>query len=157
MMNNFQNQINSINQLPILLAQLNDYMLKINEIILEMNNIINIHINSSNSNFLNLNQMQMNNIMNFNANLNPAFKPKKNLMTILFNDRSNIITVSVDKNEDLTEYEIIKLFLNKINRPDLIGDYEKELYFLFNGQKFGYKEKKIKGKLSNGSSITVVH
>ena len=78
MMNNFQN--NSINQLPGLLTQLSNYMFKINEIILEMNNIINFHLNVSNNNLVN----QMNNFINFNQNLNPIYKQEKKIISMYY-------------------------------------------------------------------------
>ena len=152
MMNNFQN--NSINQLPGLLTQLSNYMFKINEIILEMNNIINFHLNFSNNNLLN----QMNNFINFNQNLNPICKQeKKNYINVLFIDKLNDTKVNVFVEDDLTEFDIIKVYLNKINRPDLIIDFEKELNFSFNGKKFGDKNKIINDRLRNGSHINVVH
>ena len=152
MMNNFQN--NSINQLPGLLTQLSNYMFKINEIILEMNNIINFHLNFSNNNLVN----QMNNFINFNQNLNPICKQeKKNYINVLFIDKLNATTINVFVEDDSTEFDIIKVYLNKINRPDLIIDFEKELNFSFNGKKFGDKNKIISDRLRNGSHINVVH
>ena len=152
MMNNFQN--NSINQLPGLLTQLSNYMFKINEIILEMNNIINFHLNVSNNNLVN----QMNNFINFNQNLNPIYKQeKKNYINVLFIDTFNDTKVNVFVEDDSTEFDIIKVYLNKINRPDLIIDFEKELNFLFNENKFGFKNKIISDRLRNGCQIKVVH
>ena len=151
MMNNFLD--NPINHLQGLLNQLNSYMLKINEIILQMNNIINMHINSSNNIFLN----QMNNFINFNQNLNPLFKQEKNYINILFIDKTNLTTTNVFVDDSMTELDIIKVYLNKINRPELIIDFGKELKFLFNGELFGNENNKINNRLVNGSQIEVVH
>ena len=155
MMNIFPNQNYSINQLPSLLNQINNYMLKINEIILEMNNIINIHINSqNNNNFLN----PINDIINNpNQNLNPVFQEeKKNLMSVVFNDNYSS-PISVFVRNDLSEFDLLIIYFNRINRPDLIINYENELEFLYSGNRFGNINKKIKNLLVNGSSITVIH
>ena len=136
MMNNLLNQNFSINQLPILLNQINDYMLKINEIIIVMNNIINFHINSQNNIFLN----PMNNFINYNQNINPVFKEdEKNLINVFFHDKSNLTTVFATN--DISELDLLTIYFNKINRADLVVNHEKELQFYYNGIKFGDKNK----------------
>ena len=150
-MNNIQNQNFTINQLQNLLGQLNNYMFKINEIILEMNNLINLQINSSihNLNVIN-NPMLFNNT---NINLNPVLKDENHLITFYFDYNNQKTSITTDLNT--TEKEALKIYFNKINKPGLINDYENKFHILLNGGRFGSQNRKLDHRLA-GACIELI-
>ena len=107
----------------------------------QIDNII-INLNSIKStNPFSINQnMDMINFQNMdeNAELNNN-KPKYN---VKFTGSGKITIICCDK--DITLDELIKIFLIKIGRTDLIGKEEKEFSFIYNAKKLNKIENKSK-------------
>ena len=103
-------------------------------------------------------------LINSNYQMNNYYNPvyKTNLvMNILFGssypeDLANIVTTENTKIQDLT-----KLYFYKINRPDLVDNYNDTIIFYYNGKRLEISknsQKTLKDLgLLNGSKIQVVH
>ena len=157
------NQLQSISNL---LIQLNEHIIHINSIILEMNNIIkltnNIEFNNNQMEQLNKLMKIINKQIDYNKSIEPCYdkiKIEKNnikKINILF------VTSSQGKKENLyVDYgtnvdELIKLYLNKVKRPDLIYN-EKNISFIFNSKqlKFGDK-RKVETVFKNNSNNNII-
>ena len=145
-----QNNQNHYYQLQSLLTQISNHVNQINGIIMEMNNLIN-QINNPMDNPM-INQMNnlmnsMNNYMNIkgqinynNNNLNYIFK-EENKEKIDLNYILNIqfihlngFKVFVQIKKEQTINELINLYLQKIEMPNLMNNYKEKCYFIFNGK-----------------------
>ena len=155
---------NNLNQLQNLLLQVNNHINQINAIIIQMNNLINQINNPINVPMLN----QMNNLMNsmnnyknfgnqnYNNNIDYSFKENKEIMNITFKftGHESISSIQIEGNETINE--LINLYLQKINKPHLMNNYEDKLYFYYNSKKLeNLKEKKVKEILNHGCCINV--
>ena len=139
---------NSFGQIQTLLAQVSNYVSKINEIIFQINNIIN-----SQNQMNQMNQMMqmnmMNNMMNFENKFNPNLNPLLNnkfpqqlndkKINVIFNYQGNKINILAE--EYLPINEVINRFLKKIDKPELINNYQKKMSFLSQGCMIDYSKK----------------
>ena len=149
---------NSFGQIENLLAQISNYVTKINEIIFQINNIINSQ-NQMNDMMMQMNMM--NNMMNFPNNFNPDLNPLLNIqlpgpdkiINVVFNYRGK------DKNIAAQEYipitEVINRFFRKIDRPELIDNYQKKILFLYNADKLDISKKVGEINQNKNFKITV--
>ena len=136
---------NSFGQIKNLLAQVSNYVSKINEIIIQINNIINSQ-NQMNDMMMQMNMM--NNMMNIPNNFNNDFNPLLNNQPQELNNK--IINVGFDYKGKLVyipsqEYlpitEVINRFFIKIDRPELIDNYQKKIKFLYNAKDLDISKK----------------
>ena len=156
---------NNLNQLQNLLLQVNNHINQINAIIIQMNNLINQINNPINMPMLN----QMNNLMNsmnnyknfgnqinYNNNIDYSFKENKEIMNITFKfTRHESLLIQIKGNETINE--LINLYLQKINMPNLMNNYEDKLHFCYNGKLLeNLKEKKVKEILNDICCINVI-
>ena len=146
--------------------QISNHIYHINNIIIQMNNIIN-QMNSSMANQMNnlMNQMN-NNIMNFNNQINyndnffmerhnNEIKNPEGLINIVFNHNHFINIIVMKKDQNINE--LINNYLIKIQREDLINNYQDNFHFLCNQNHLeNLKEKKIGEILKDGSEILVL-
>ena len=139
-----------------LLTQLSNYTFKINEIILEINNILNNQMNNPmlNQNNILMGQMNLMNFENkFNYNMNPLnndiipqepFEIK--YYNVKFETKTGLRTL-IKAEKNLTLNELLTLYFKKINKPEFINNYKWPMKFLFNAncleEQFS-KETKIK-------------
>ena len=136
---------NSFDQIQNLLTQISNYVSKINEIILQINSIIN----SQNQ----MNQMMQMNIMNnnmmrFDNNFIPIINPLLNnhipqklndkKINISFNYRGDKINIVAE--EYLPINEVINRFLKRIEKSELINNYQKKMTFLTGGEELDYSK-----------------
>ena len=164
--------MNQIKTISNLLIQLNEHIIQINSIILEMNNLMNFENNKE----FNIKQNEqikklfkiINNTTDFNKSLEPNFdkiRMEKNKINI---KKINVLfaTSSQGKKENLNvEYgttidELIKLYLNKVKRPDLI-DKDKNISFIYNSKALNFGDKRkienvFKNNYNNNNIIFVV-
>ena len=156
---------NNLNQLQNLLLQVNNHINQINAIIIQMNNLINQINNPINVPMLNqMNNLMnsMNNYMNFgnqinyNNNIDYSFKENKEIMNITFDYMGHEhVLLQVEGKETINE--LINLYLQKINMPHLMNNYEDKLCFNYNSKLLeNLKEKKVKEILNNASCINVI-
>ena len=123
---------NSFEQIQNLLTQVN-YASKINEIIIQINNIINSQ--KQMNHMMQMNMMNNNDIMNFENNFKPNINPLlNNQIPQQLNDRKiNIvfnyqgIKINIVAEEYLPINEVINRFLKKISKLDLINNYKNEM------------------------------
>ena len=136
---------NYFGQIQILLAQVSDYVAKINEIILQINNIINSQ-NQMNDMMMQMNMM--NNMMNFPNNFNNDLNPLLNnqppeldnkMFNVVFDYRSKPVIISAQEYLPMTE--VINRFFKKINKPELINNYNKKIKFLYNAKELDISKK----------------
>ena len=135
---------NSFGQIQNLLAQVSNYVAKINEIIFQINNIINSQ-NQMNDMMMQMNMM--NNMMNFPNNFNPDLNPLLNIQmqgidkitNVVFNYRGKDVNILAQEYIPITE--VINRFFRKIDRPELIGNYQKKILFLYNAEKLDISKK----------------
>ena len=142
-----------IKQFSNLLSELNIHLVKINNIVFEMNNIINKLNNKSNS-LENDFMEQMNDLlkrinnMNYNTKLKVSYDDLNDLSNTT-NTLKNIIfkttlgsktTLEIDSTNTIDE--LLKQYLYKINRSDLINNTEESLYFTFNAEKLEFGDKR---------------
>ena len=143
---------NNINQLQFLLNELNNYFLKVNDIIIQMYNIINqLNTPVSNKfnnqmekieNFMNMNQMNFNSNINTNIILGDNNK-EKNYCNIIFNNSNFKTFIPIDINKNINE--LLNEYLKKIKRIKLIDNYDNKFLFIYNGNKLNEnKDSKIK-------------
>ena len=161
-----------LKQFSNLLSELNGHLVKINNIVFEMNNIINKLNNKSNSvenNFID----QMNDLlkrinnMNYNAKLRASFddinkinleksSQIETLKTIIFKTTLGSKT-TIEINTTNTIDELLKQYLYKINRSDLINNTEESLYFTYNAEKLEFGDnRKIDEIFSSNPNPTVL-
>ena len=117
-----------------LLTQLSNYTFKINEIILEINNILNNQMNNPmlNQNNILMGQMNFMNFENkFNYNMNPLNndiipqEPSEiEFYNVCFIKNSHPETV-INIGKNLTLNELLTLYFKKINKPELINNHKK--------------------------------
>ena len=161
-----------IKQFSNLLNELNSHLVKINNIVFEMNNIINkldSHSNSLENNFMD----QMNDLLKRINNMNYSSKLKASYDDInkLNNDQSNNLNpvkniifkttlgskTTIEINTNNTIDELLKQYLFKINRSDLINNTEESLYFTYNAEKLEFgDQRKINEIFSGNPNPTVL-
>ena len=131
---------NSLDQIQYLLAQVSNYVSKINEIIRQINNIINSQ-NQMNQ-MMQMNQMNqmdmMNNMINLESNFMPDLNPLLNnnlpqqlngkMINVVFHYSGGKINVIASEYSPINE--VINRFLKKIDKPELINNYKNEMKFL---------------------------
>ena len=138
-----------IKQFSNLLSELNIHLVKINNIVFEMNNIMNKLNNKTNS-LENDFMEQMNDLlkrinnMNYNTklkvsydDLNDQSNTTNSLKNIIFKTTLGSKT-TLEINSTSTIDELLKQYLYKINRSDLINNTEESLYFTFNAEKLEF-------------------
>ena len=139
-----------IKQFSNLLSELNVHLVKINNIVFEMNNIMNKLSNKSNS-LENDFMGQMNDLlkrinnMNYNTKLKVSNDDINKLNNIQSTNDENLKNItfkttlgsktSIEINTSNTIDELLKQYLFKINRSDLINNTEESLYFTYNADK----------------------
>ena len=160
--------MNQIKTMSNLLIQLNEHIIQINSIILEMNNLMNFE-NNKEFNTKQNEQIKklfkiINNTTDFNKSLEPNFdkiKMENNKINI---KKINVLfaTSSQGKKENLNvEYgttidELIKLYLNRVKRPDLI-DKEKNISFIYNSKALNFGDKrKIENVFKNNYNNNII-
>ena len=161
-----------LKQFSNLLSELNGHLVKINNIVFEMNNIINKLNNKSNSldnNFIE----QMNDLlkrinnMNYSAKLRASFDDLNKLNNEKSNEIESIKTIifkttlgsktTLETNISYTIDELLKQYLYKINRSDLINNTEESLYFTYNAEKLEFGDnRKIDEIFSSNPNPTVL-
>ena len=136
---------NSFEQIKNLLTQVSNYISKINEIIFQINNIINSQ-NQMNGMMMQMNMM--NNMMNFqnnfNNDLNPLLKDQpleldNKMINVVFDYKGKPIMIPAQEYLPLTE--VINRFLQKIDKPGLIDNYQNQLKFYYNAKEFDNSKK----------------
>ena len=146
---------NSFVQIQNLLTQASNYVSKINEIILQINNIIN----SQNQ----MNEMMQMNMMNFQNNFNLDFNPLLNnqppklnirMINVIFEYRSQIINITAEEYLPITE--VINRFLKTIYKPELINNYKNNIKFLYNAVELDMSKKVGEFNYNSDFKITVV-
>ena len=151
--------IKTLNQMPINLLNVKDQIQKIRMELINLeenynnnmnNNMNNMGMNMNNNIYnimnymgMNMNNMGMNNIMD-NMEMNNNFEPnnlkrKFNAFFIDMNDNTNNLILD----EDITVDEMLKTYLNRINRPDYINNEKITFKYTFNNEilKFGDQTK----------------
>ena len=146
-----------IKQLSNLLSELNVHVVKINNIVYEMNNIINNLNNNSNS-LENDFMEQMNDLLKRINNMNYSTKLKasfddinklsneqanniESIKTIVFKTTLNSKT-TIEINSTNTIDDLLKQYLIKINRSDLINNTNENIYFTYNSKKLEFGDKR---------------
>ena len=149
---------NSFDQIQNLLAQVSNYITKINEIIFQINNIINSQNQMMQMNMINNNMINFEN--NFKPNLNPLLN---NQMTQHLNDRKiNIVfnyhgnKINIVAEEYLPINEVINRFLKKIDKPELINNYQNEMTFLSGGAELDYSKNVKEINISGQGRLDIV-
>ena len=140
-----------LKQFSNLLSELNSHLVKINNIVFEMNNIINKLDTKPNSSLENDFTEQMNDLLKRINNMNHSTKLKvsyedtnklnneqsnnlENIKNIIFKTTLGSKT-TIEINISKTIDELLKQYLFKINRSDLINNTEESLYFTYNAEK----------------------
>ena len=159
---------NNITQLQFLLNELNNYVIKVNDIITQMYNVINQLNNSIPNQFNNqmnsmenfMNMMNMNQ-MNFNLNINNNnlnLEDKNEQITycnVLFNNSNTKTLISMDVNKTINE--LLNEYLKKINKIELINNYDNKIFFNYNAQQLNdKKDSKIKDVFDKLAEIYVL-
>ena len=155
-----------LKQFSNLLSDLNAHLVKINNIVFEMNNIMNKLSNKSNS-LENDFMGQMNDLlkrinnMNYNTKLkvsNDDINKLSNLQSTNDENIKNIIfkttlgsKTSIEINTSNTIDELLKQYLFKINRSDLINNTEESLYFTYNAEKLEFGEQRKINEIFSGN------
>ena len=136
---------NSFGQIQNLLAQISNYVAKINEIIFKINNIINSQ-NQMNDMMMQMNMM--NNMMNIPNNFNNDFNPLLNnqpqelnnkIINVVFDYKGKFVIIASQEYLPITE--VINRFFRKIDRPELIDNYQKKIKFLYNAKELDISKK----------------
>ena len=160
-----------MNQLQIisnLLIQLNEHIIQINSIILEMNNIIK---RTNNNDFGKKQMEQINTLLkiisnktDYNKTLEPCFDnikiSKNNInikkINILFATSSQGKKENIIVNYGTSVDELIKLYLNKVKRPDLINK-ENNISFIYNSKSLNFGDKrKVENVFKNNNNVIFV-
>ena len=141
-------------QVQYYLNELSLHITKINDIIIQMNNYIN-QINNSqlfidiNNQKNQMNNFMMNNPMNFNMNMNMNMNMNNNLFPNMnkqddFNEiihKDNLINIQFFyhemlsaniqfANRTLTINDLLNLYLKKINKRELVNNYNNNFFFI---------------------------
>ena len=160
--------MNQLQTISNLLIQLNEHIIQINSIILEMNNLIK----QTNNNDFNKKQMEqistllkiLSNQTNYNKSLEPCFdklKISKNninfkTISVLFATSSQGKKENINVNYGTSVDELIKLYLNKVKRPDLINN-ETNISFIYNSNTLNFGDKrKVENVFKNNSNNNVI-
>ena len=164
--------MNHIKTISNLLIQLNEHIIQINSIILEMNNLMNFENNKEFNTKQNEQIKKLFKIINNTTDFNKSFAPNFDKIR-MENNKINIKKINVlfatssqGKKENLdVEYgttidELIKLYLNKVKRPDLI-DKDKNISFIYNSKALNFGDKRkienvFKNNYNNNNIIFVV-
>ena len=158
--------MNQLQSLSNLLIQLNDHIIQINSIILEMNNIIKLSNNSEfkNNQMTQLNELIkiINNQIDYNKSLEPCYDKIKSSKNNIRKINILFATSSQGKKENLivdhgtSIDELIKLYLNKVKRPDLINN-EKKITFIYNSNPLNFGDKrKVETLFKNNSNNNII-
>ena len=159
---------NNITQLQFLLNELNNYVIKVNDIITQMYNVLNQlnnpipnQFNNQMNNMENFMNMMNMNQMNFNLNMNNNnlnLEDKNEQITycnILFNNSNTRTLISMDINKTINE--LLNEYLKRINKIDLIDNYDNKFSFIYNANKLNdNKDSKIKNFFDKLAEIYVV-
>ena len=136
---------NSFGQIQNLLAQVSNYVAKINEIIFQINNIINSQ-NQMNDMMMQMNMMNntMNIPDNFNNDLNPLLNDQSleldnKMISVIFNFKGKSIIIAAQEYLPMTE--VINRFLKKIDKPELMDNYQNKVKFLYLAKEFDNSKK----------------
>ena len=151
-MQNNPNSFISINGIQKLLIELNNHLFKINEIILEMNNIINNQMKNTMIPPMNI---LINQIMNF-QNINPNFElndylKNADIVNVTFIKESFRLNIPVERSTIFND--VLKIYFTKINRPELIDNYKGKMTFMLNAGAIN-GSKKI-GELTIGKNLPI--
>ena len=159
--------MNHLQSISNLLIQLNEHIIQINSIVLEMNNIIK---QTNNKEFNNKQIEQIKKLLkiircqtDYNKPLDPNFdKIKIENNNIIKKINILFATSSQGKKENLVvNYgtnidELIKLYLNKVKRPDLINN-EKNISFIYNSKTLNFGDKrKVENVFKNNSNNNII-
>ena len=164
-----QSNQNYFFELQNLLTQITNHVNQINGIIIQMKNIMNLITNpmlnqmSINMNLMNSN-MNFGNRINYNNNINDFLInvneentdliKNMNIIFICPTDKKNNSSVTISPNQTINE--LINLYLEKIEMPNLINNYRDKLNFIYNGKSLlDYKEIKVGEYLQDGIRVTV--
>ena len=159
--------MNHLQSISNLLIQLNEHIIQINSIVLEMNNIIK---QTNNKEFNNKQIEQINKLLKIircQTDYNKPLEP--NFDKIKIENNNNIKTINIlfatssqGKKENLVvNYgtnidELIKLYLNKVKRPDLINN-EKNISFIYNSKALNFGDKrKVENVFKNNSNNNII-
>ena len=149
---------NSFGQIQYLLAQVSNYVEKINEIITQINNIINSQ-NQMNDMMMQMNMMNnmINVPINFNQDINPLLnnsQPELNykMINVIFEYRSKFFNIAVQEYTPITE--VINRFFKMIDKPELINNYKNKMTFLFNALELDYSKKV--GEISQNKDFKIM-
>ena len=138
-----------------------------NSIILEMNNVIR---QSNNNEFNNKRIEQINKLLKiiqnqtvFNKTLEPCYdkintedKLKIKKINILFVTSSQGKKENININHGTSVDELIKLYLNKVKRPDLINN-EKNISFIYNSKALNFGDsRKVENVFKNYSNNNII-
>ena len=159
--------MNHLQSISNLLIQLNEHIIQINSIVLEMNNIIK---QTNNKEFNNKQIEQINKLLKIircQTDYNKPLEP--NFDKIKIENNNNIKTINIlfatssqGKKENLVvNYgtnidELIKLYLNKVKRPDLINN-EKNISFIYNSKPLNFGDKrKVENVFKSNSNNNII-
>ena len=161
--------MNQIKIISDLLIQLNDCIIQINSIIIEMNIVIK---QTNNNEFNNKRIEQLNKLLkiiqsptNFNKTLEPCYdkinienKLKIKKINILFVTSSQGKKENININYGTSVDELLKIYLNKVKRPDLINN-QKNISFIYNSKALNFGDsRKVENifKYNSNNNIIIV-
>ena len=148
-------------QFSLLVSELNMYLIKITNIVYKINSAfskISSIEDKSNFNFLE----QMNELIKDINNNKYKELPKisginiDSLKTINFKTTlGNKTTLEIDKNNSIDE--LLKKYLDKINKSDIINNPDESLYFTYNAEKLEFgDQRKIEEVFATNNNPTVL-
>ena len=148
-------------QFSLLVSELNMYLIKITNIVYKINSAfskISSIEDKSNFNFLE----QMNELIKDINNNKYKELPKisginiDSLKTINFKTTlGNKTTLEIDKNNSIDE--LLKKYLDKINKSDIINNPDESLYFTYNAEKLEFgDQRKIEDVFATNNNPTVL-
>jgi hypothetical protein len=149
------------NQFSLLMSELNTYMIKIANVVYRINTAFaKIYSIEEKSNFDFFEQM--NNLIKDINNIKYKELPKiknNNISTDINLDSIKNInfktTLEIDKNNTIDE--LLKKYLDKINKSDIINNTEESLYFTYNAEKLEFgDQRKIEDVFSNNNPTILV-
>ena len=155
------------NQFSLLMSELNTYMIKIANVVYRINaTFAKIYSIKEKSNFDFFEQMNnlikdINNIKykelpkiknnNISTDINLDSIKNINFKTTL----GNKTTLEIDKNNTIDE--LLKKYLDKINKSDINNNTEESLYFTYNAEKLEFgDQRKIEDVFSNNNPTILV-
>ena len=158
--------MNHLQSISNLLIQLNEHIIQINSIVLEMNNILK---QTNNKEFNNKQIEQINKLLkiircqtDYSKPLEPNFDKIKiennniKQINILFATSSQGKKENIVVNYGTNIDELIKLYLNKVKRPDLINN-EKNISFIYNSKTLNFGDKrKVENVFKNNSNNNII-